>query len=400
MRRQPLRARPQHTFLNQSKSLIILLVPPVSSILRETSGSFVFFFPYLIFVGNGGVEILCRPWTKAFTVPGPHAVSMNLSQFELPLTGLKTFSLPPAAPNFLLPEMAPSVPSFGPTILPRRHNSNDEPPLKRQKVDTPVGRECRTGTGFSRCPASDARRWTRQVCFGMVGFVHPLNDAKLANGQEINVLTVDLFNSGSLVEAIGVSICHSRTVVQDTTPIGQLSQTASELLHELQEDDDIELQMRCRNTPDHGPMKKIVPTAQLLVIIYGEFERLEDIGDFCRESGIYLQDLIECNRTVEYRNSHRLSALDEDVSMTSIGPPAAPSHSEFMSSSVKFLEGFENGESLPEMEDPPLLCTPLHKHQRQALSFMMAREQGWSLNNPMQDIWSRTLCSTGSTLLV
>jgi hypothetical protein len=203
------------------------------------------------------------------------------------------------------------------------------------------------------------------------------------------------------LDNVKVTLGTNRTLLSKSTPLALLSQDADDCLRVLSGDDEIELQIYCK------PMMKKTTSnkrkdaarsgaaAQLMVIIYGEFDRFDDVDAFCDDSGIFLQDPIECDRAVEYRNPHRLSSLDPEIILTS-SIQLAVAFSECASASVDFLKGFENGESLPEMEQPPALCTALHKHQKQALAFMTRREQGWSLDNPAQDVWSRESCGVGA----
>jgi SWI/SNF-related matrix-associated actin-dependent regulator of chromatin subfamily A3 len=198
-----------------------------------------------------------------------------------------------------------------------------------------------------------------------------------------------------------VTLGPERTVVaaDNTVPLGRLSKDADDCLRALLEDVDIELQLYCKlqskKIPRRRNTAKAGTAAQLMIIVYGEFDRFDDIDSFCNDSGIFLQDPTNCDRAVEYRNPHRLSSLDAETILTSSIPMAIAS-SECASASVDLLKGFENGESLPEMNQPPALRTALHKHQKQALTFMTKREEGWLLDCPTQDVWSRERRGVGT----
>lgn len=48
---------------------------------------------------------------------------------------------------------------------------------------------------------------------------------------------------------------------------------------------------------------------------------------------------------------------------------------------------FENDHELEEAPQPDTISTHLHGHQKQALTFMLGREQGWDLTGEKQDLW-------------
>ena len=55
---------------------------------------------------------------------------------------------------------------------------------------------------------------------------------------------------------------------------------------------------------------------QLFVILYGNMDSFESIGDFFQKCTIFLQDPLHCTRNVPYRNPHLLSGLDDEVRFT------------------------------------------------------------------------------------
>jgi hypothetical protein len=208
-----------------------------------------------------------------------------------------------------------------------------------------------------------------------------------------------VFEPDVLSQTIAVYHNNTSTTVVDgeSIPIGTLSQFATDFLSTISTDDAIEIQIQCHPIPTQYTRRKRSTTAASTVaasvIIYGEFELFDEVGIFCDESGIFLQDPVGCDRVVEYRNPHRLSGFDNETTLTSIGDPAV-STTEKMSP-VDFLSGFENGALLPETADPFPLRTGLHKHQRQALAFMLAREKGWQFDISLRDVWSQETCITG-----
>jgi hypothetical protein len=150
----------------------------------------------------------------------------------------------------------------------------------------------------------------------------------------------------------------------DLSPIGYLSEAVFGILQTLLDDPDIELQIQCRASTTHGPVRKSISTsssATLSVIIYGTFELFGDIGHLLELNDLFLQDPIGCDRVVEYRNPHRLSGLDLEPVMTSVDPTIATTTIEYAPHGEGFLQGFENGTSLPEAEPPWQLHTSLLK---------------------------------------
>jgi hypothetical protein len=289
---------------------------------------------------------------------------------------------------------------------------DEEPPRKRQRVKvdyhelngTDGAQSAGNGPILPACNKLRSRYWARQVCFGMVYLTPSMNSARyFVNAQQINSFTITVLVPNIPSQTVPVYLPKaSQTLLgSDSRPIGTLSPFATDFLHTLSADEAIELHIQCHPVPTHYTSKRRrkneTSTSPATIVVYGEFELFDDIGTFCEESGIFLQDPIGCDRVVEYRNPHRLSGLDGEATMTSMGPPLLIPSDQMHP--VNFLSGFENGVLLPEIADPSALQTKLHKHQRQALAFMLAREQGWQLDDPRRDIWSRELSNTGCWLV-
>jgi SWI/SNF-related matrix-associated actin-dependent regulator of chromatin subfamily A3 len=183
----------------------------------------------------------------------------------------------------------------------------------------------------------------------------------------------------------------------DKTLLGVLDDTTAAILQTLANDSGIRLQFLCRMNPSitSVPRKSRERTpsvkATLRATIYGEPALFEEVGSLLEESDIFLQDPIGCDRVVPYRNPHCLSSLDPkaEIIMTTVGE-ADPAIYTLQSPScpIDFLSKFESDEALPDTEGPPSISTPLHKHQKQALTFMLRREEGWMLRGLIPDIWT------------
>ncbi|KAF2108636.1 SNF2 family N-terminal domain-containing protein [Lophiotrema nucula] len=129
----------------------------------------------------------------------------------------------------------------------------------------------------------------------------------------------------------------------------------------------------------------------LELTIYGPFDLLDEIGDFFQAYDVYLQDPRDCHRDVKYCNPHRLFSSDwhsclllsDFLSTTTLGL----AHLEDVTERVDLLDIISSQDHLEEADQPRLIAAALHRHQRQALTFMLRRERGWDLNNSGQDVW-------------
>ncbi|KAK7960376.1 hypothetical protein PG988_011590 [Apiospora saccharicola] len=115
--------------------------------------------------------------------------------------------------------------------------------------------------------------------------------------------------------------------------------------------------------------------------------RPSDVGCTLQSLNIYLQDPCSAAYDIPYWNPHRFyNSHDLRTSHWWHKPEEAPVK-EVQLSSKDFLEAFTTGGDLKETEGSNLLITSLKTHQKQALTFMLGREQGWQLKGD-SDIWS------------
>ncbi|KAL3496710.1 P-loop containing nucleoside triphosphate hydrolase protein [Aspergillus germanicus] len=172
-----------------------------------------------------------------------------------------------------------------------------------------------------------------------------------------------------------------------------------QFLSVLSQEEGIELQIqlrrdkRAKKTYGNKGKRDVSVSLRLNVIVYGPVDLFEDIGDFMQENGYYLQEPSHCDRNVPYRNPHGMSGEDDEVPFTF---DLGMQEDDFVPVKVPdLLFGLETCEVLPEDHDPPGLATSLYSHQKQALTFMKRRENGWSLQNPGSDMWSAEISCTG-----
>ncbi|KAF2872666.1 hypothetical protein BDV95DRAFT_628251 [Massariosphaeria phaeospora] len=128
------------------------------------------------------------------------------------------------------------------------------------------------------------------------------------------------------------------------------------------------------------------------IVVYGPNDLFEHIGDFLQDHQLYLQDPIECDYNVRYRNPHLLSAFDDEFQWTSDLKSSVDEYEE-VGDVPSLLDGLHTEELLPETETPHNIVTPLFSssnasHQMQGLSFMKRRELGWFMHSPDKDVWS------------
>lgn len=98
-------------------------------------------------------------------------------------------------------------------------------------------------------------------------------------------------------------------LIYKETCIGRFDDRSAEILCVICEDPLVELQLmltRVKRLHQRGSLPS------LSAILYGPKWLSEDIGAFCQDSEIYLQDPLGCDRDVLYCNPHRISS-DQDV---------------------------------------------------------------------------------------
>ncbi|KAH7627454.1 SNF2 family N-terminal domain-containing protein [Sordaria sp. MPI-SDFR-AT-0083] len=129
---------------------------------------------------------------------------------------------------------------------------------------------------------------------------------------------------------------------------------------------------------------------KLLITIFGSLEMFEDIGSFFQEYEVYLQDPTQCDRHVRYCNPHRLSSTDPERCIWTSDLGKTTTQLVELAKTLPtpgILDAITSAQDLPEADQPRAIQTTLARHQRQALTFMQRREEGWSLNGERQDIW-------------
>ncbi|KAH8650675.1 SNF2 family N-terminal domain-containing protein [Tricladium varicosporioides] len=220
-------------------------------------------------------------------------------------------------------------------------------------------------TGNKKGVANGSLEPIEDVCFGMLTNI-PVELLHLEQATSCTGVVLD--DSGVLFKAVGLG------------RFGKIDKRTAKILRALGEERSISTQLYCQIKPDRN-------SAELSAIIYGTPEMFEPIGNFAQECGMYLQDPLHWDRKVRYCNPHRMFSFDEALATSSLTDDPAPLHLEEVASNADLWSEFESNEELPETEGPSIVSTILLRHQKQALTFMMRREQGWALEGPRKDIW-------------
>lgn len=190
----------------------------------------------------------------------------------------------------------------------------------------------------------------------------------------------------------------------------------SRILCELDSLEDLKIQLCCYSRLEQPPQSlsyihkrrngKITRVWRLNAIIYGTVALADIVGQHLSKQRVHLQDPIDCERTVLYKNPHMISQGD-DVVMTDFFTRIQPKiEIERLGVGPDLLTQLMAKQTpLPETEPPSIVTTPLFRyispcaifklvaneqlsHQKQALTFMIRREQGWDMEGN-HDIWAK-----------
>ncbi|KAI0537718.1 hypothetical protein GGR58DRAFT_527015 [Xylaria digitata] len=234
-----------------------------------------------------------------------------------------------------------------------------EPISKRRKTITgsiPAGVEHRD--------VDQASRRKDTICFGMLVF-----DVKQVSTVLGTYRNIRRSNDGSLFS------------IASDTPLASLRKRDNELLELFRtENVDVELSVEVKHRPKTQSIKQ-----QATAILYGDRNLTSDIKETLGLLELFLQDPIDAARDVTYLNPQKLfncprartSLLwaSQEITKSKVTP-------------VDILSEFTSPDSIGETEGSQYLLTPLQSHQKQALTFMVRREQGWKLSEDATDVWS------------
>ncbi|KAH8652844.1 SNF2 family N-terminal domain-containing protein [Ilyonectria robusta] len=231
------------------------------------------------------------------------------------------------------------------------------------------------------------------VCFGMlVGIPGTCRRRALAetSGYPIKLETPESF--------VGT---------KDPNLKGDVSPDSTYLTTALLEELTLELQVACTVSIDPPKLMSngkplrvsgLTSKCSLDIILYGPIELSDAICTFIEECNeyledqrkLYLQDPVGCDRNVRYCNPHRLPPLDPECIQFTFDLAHKRQNLvelEDIEPRPELMEILNSQEDLPEALQPPAIATSLERYQKQALTFMLRREQGWAFDGARPDIW-------------
>jgi SWI/SNF-related matrix-associated actin-dependent regulator of chromatin subfamily A3 len=179
-------------------------------------------------------------------------------------------------------------------------------------------------------------------------------------------------------------------VVFESCPI------SAEIIEELAQVQELTIQLYCQSQLERLG-KRCTKHWVLNIIIYGPECLVEIVGKFLSRYRVYLQDPVGCDRNVVYDNPHIiLPETNGMVTTASFESPLGNLQIERLEVGPDLLTSLMIDEApLPETEAPSSIITSLFPHQKQALTFMLRREQGWAMDEETTDIWTRKKDNSG-----
>ncbi|KAH8588455.1 SNF2 family N-terminal domain-containing protein [Bisporella sp. PMI_857] len=233
-----------------------------------------------------------------------------------------------------------------------------------------------------------------KICFGMLAdlIVHPERQVRVVSG----IVQVILRKPDELWRLDEGSQKNSR--------YGKLETTAIQIIQAL-EDAGCTLQLHCQSSPVSSVEESIYQKSRragdeavtnLNIIIYGPALLSDPLGEWLLDNVLFLQDPINCEKDVMYKNPQLLREDDEEFITTfSLCSHLQNFDVEKMETRPDLFELLNTEHHLTETEAPPAVLTPLYSHQKQALTFMVSREQGMAYHKAGKDIWSKATNSNG-----
>ncbi|KAH8680542.1 SNF2 family N-terminal domain-containing protein [Xylariales sp. PMI_506] len=223
------------------------------------------------------------------------------------------------------------------------------------------------------------------VCFGMLLFT-TLEVPMPSSKSKVMKLPVKLGDAGDLYSA------------DSAKPISKLAPRDSQLL-ELFHREAVSTEITLLRAPLESHSGKSLQEPNVRAVLYGNVELAPAIDDVLQDLGLYLQDPTDATRGVRYWNPQRFHMRPEAHTSdwwVKIEPASRREQAE--AALAVELAQFTSGEYLNETDGPKYLLTPLKKHQRQALTFMIGRENGWKLREKSGDIWTAEHDSAGRAI--
>ncbi|RSL55363.1 hypothetical protein CEP54_009421 [Fusarium duplospermum] len=237
-------------------------------------------------------------------------------------------------------------------------------------------------------------RGSEKVCFGMVPSISGRCDVKRS---------LDTPSS-----PFSVQIKTSTEFTSDEYPeiSGSILSEYGQMIQGLLDEETLDLYVFCniQDSQRSAQQKTLSAPLQctLEITVYGPLELFDEIGSWFEDYQVYLQDPRDCHIDVRYYNPHRLSS-DDFLScpflseVVSKGPKTL--HLESIPQQEDLLDMLGGHDDLEETEQPKAIKGSLRRHQKQALTFMLRREQGWGCYDKRPDVWEMIDTDQGRTFL-
>ena len=161
----------------------------------------------------------------------------------------------------------------------------------------------------------------------------------------------------------------------------------------LLDENTLQLHTLCTVDTDSTPKRAglgVQTPCTLEITVFGPWELFETIGLWFRDYDIYLQDPRICHLDVKYCNPHKLASdnLDTSPMLSEVtSRKAGLAHMQNITARPDLLDLLGGQNDLEEAPTPSIIQARLHRHQKQALTFMQQRERGWALESDKHDIW-------------
>ncbi|KAL6830835.1 SNF2 family N-terminal domain-containing protein [Trichoderma sp. SZMC 28015] len=212
------------------------------------------------------------------------------------------------------------------------------------------------------------------------------------------------FMRTSRVQEFPIHLDDSQTFhcIEDASIKGHIDPGFAYITDALLDEKELELEIICSTDATQPPKtKSIAPLStpcRLKVTLFGPVSLFEEVGSFFEDQNLYLQDPVSCSRNVLYRNPHKLSVgcgpdlwtsdLDREHSNSMVIEATQPR--------PELIDVLNSQEDLVETKQPGSIRSMMKRHQLQALTFMLQREQGWAWDGSRADLWEFFSESTGS----
>ncbi|KAK2728231.1 alpha-mannosyltransferase [Colletotrichum kahawae] len=142
---------------------------------------------------------------------------------------------------------------------------------------------------------------------------------------------------------------------------------------------------------------------RLSITVYGSVEDITEVGDWFQQYEVYLQDPLVCHQNTPYYNPHKLSSESLGTClMVAEVIDYSTNHIQLqdINSGLDMLDLLSSRQILDEAPQPKAILSPLKKHQKQALTFMLRREQGWGTEDGHADVWRKVDNNVGKRFFV